>query len=115
MSRYGMPVHKFITKYQKREESPVVYKPHSDLQYPPISRNGRWKVFAQTSFTIQPRSSFTAILKIGVLIGRGMVFISLKQELKIKRCSLQDGVVAETVDDIIVTIQNNSDVCREYC
>jgi hypothetical protein len=39
-----------------------------------------------------------------------VVFISLKQELKIKRCSLQDGVVAESVDDIIVTIQNNSEV-----
>jgi hypothetical protein len=38
-----------------------------------------------------------------------MVFVSLKQTLKIKRCSLQDGVVSETVDDIIVTIQNNSD------
>ena len=37
------------------------------------------------------------------------MFVSLKQDLKIKRCSLQDGVVSETVDDIIVTIQNNSD------
>lgn len=105
-----MPMHKFITKYQRREESPVVYRPHSDLQYPPIARNGRWEIYAQASFTVQPRSSFTAILKFGVIIRRGMVFISLKQELKIKKCSLQDGVVAESVDDIIVTIQNNSDV-----
>ncbi len=104
-----MPVHKFIHKYQRREEPPVVYRPHSDLQYPAQPRNGRWEIYAQESFTIQPRASVTAILRFGVIIRRGMVFVSLKQDLKIKRCSLQDGVVSETVDDIIVTIQNNSD------
>ena len=109
MSRYGMPVHKFIHKCQRREEPPVVYRPQSDLQYPPQARNGRWEIYAQESSTIQPRSYVTAILKFGVLIRRGMVFVSLKQDLKIKRCSLQDGVVSETVSDIIVTIQNNSD------
>lgn len=106
----GMPIHKFIHKYQRPIELPVVYRPHTDLQHPPTARNGRWEVYAQESFTIQPRSSFTAILKFGVLIRRGMIFISLKQDLKIKRCSLQDGVVSESVDDIIVTIQNNSDI-----
>ena len=105
-----MPVHKFIHKHQRREESPVVYRPHSDLQYPPSARNGRWEIYAQESFTIQPRAPFTAILRFGVIIRRGMVLVSLKQDLKIKRCSLQDGVVSETVDDIIVTIQNNSDM-----
>jgi hypothetical protein len=86
-----------------------VCRPHSDLQYPAQPRNGRWEIYAQESFTIQPRASFTAILRFGVIIRRGIVFASLKQDLKIKRCSLQDGVVSETVDDIIVTIQNNSD------
>ena len=109
MSRHGMPIHKFITKYQRPPEAPVVYRPHQDLQHPAISRSGRWEIFAQETFTIQPRSSFTAILRFGVLIRRGMVFVSLKQYLKVKRCSLQDGVVSETVDDVIVTIQNNSD------
>jgi hypothetical protein len=39
------------------------------------------------------------------------MLVSLKQELKQKRCSLQDGIVApaEVIDDIIVTIQNNSE------
>ena len=110
MSRHGMPIHKFITRYHRPEEPPVVYRQHSDLQHLPQERNGRWEIFAQESFTIQPRSSFTAILRFGVLIRRGMVFVSLKQSLKEKRCSLQDGIVSETVDDIIVTIQNNSDV-----
>lgn len=110
MSRYGMPIHKFITKYLRLEEPPVVYGPHSDLQHPPCTGT-KWKmeIYAQESFAIQPRSSLTVNLRFGVLIRRGMVFVSLKQSLKIKRCSLQDGVVSETVDDIIVTIQNSSD------
>lgn len=109
MSRYGMPIHKFIHKYERQQEAPVVYRPHNDIEYPPTPRNGRWEVYAQEAFTIQPRASVTAILKFGVLVRRGMVFVSLKQDLKVKRLSLQDGVVSETVDDIIVTIQNNSD------
>jgi hypothetical protein len=40
---------------------------------------------------------------------RGLCLISLRQDLKLKRLSLQDGVVSEDVDDIIITIQNNSD------
>jgi hypothetical protein len=110
MSRYGMPIHKFITKRNRPDPPPVVYRPHEGLQYPPAPRPGRYEVFAQEQFTIQPRTSFTAILKFGVIIRSGMVFVSLRQDLKIKRLSLQDGVVSETVDDIIVTIQNNSDV-----
>ena len=39
----------------------------------------------------------------------GICLISLKQELKQRRCSLQDGVVSEDTDDIKITIQNNSD------
>lgn len=109
MSRYGMPIHKFIHKYERPPEDPVVYRPHSGLVYPPTARTGRWEVYAQEAFTIPPRTSFTAVLKFGVLVRRGMVFVSLKQDLKVKRLSLQDGVVSETVDDIIVTIQNNSD------
>ncbi len=109
MLRHGMPIHKFIRKYQRPPEAPVVYRPHQDLQYPAIPRSGKWEIFAQETFTIQPSSSFTAILRFGVLIRRGTVFVSLKQDLKVKRCSLQDGVVSETVDDVIITIQNNSD------
>lgn len=104
-----MPVHKFIHKYKRPIENPVVYRPHTNLQYPPSQRNGKWEIYAQELITIQPKSSFTAILKFGVHIRRGIVFVSLKQDLKIKRLSLQDGVVFESVDDIVVTIQNNSD------
>ena len=38
---------------------------------------------------------------------KGICLASLKQEIKEKKCSLQDGEIAST-EDIIVTIQNNS-------
>ena len=36
--------------------------------------------------------------------------MSVKQSLKEKRCSLQDGFVGEHVNDITITIQNNAAV-----
>ena len=47
MSRYGMPIHKFIHKYERPPEAPIVYRPHSDLQYPPTPRTGHYEVYAQ--------------------------------------------------------------------
>ena len=38
-----------------------------------------------------------------------MIFTSLKQELKQQGCSLQNETICESVSDIIMTIQNNSD------
>lgn len=40
---------------------------------------------------------------------RRMCLISLRKNIKEKRCSLQDGFVCEHVTDIIITVQNNSD------
>ena len=82
-----------------------------DVLHKPIRRKGglRWEIFAQQQISIQPGKTFTAALGFGVGMTRGMCLISLRQELKLKRCSLQDGTVPEDVADIIITIQNNSE------
>ena len=36
--------------------------------------------------------------------------MSLKQSLKEKRCSLHDEFIGESVNDIIIKIQNNAEV-----
>ena len=41
---------------------------------------------------------------------RGMIFTWFKQEVKQQGCSLLNEVIIESVSDIIITIQNNSDV-----
>jgi hypothetical protein len=101
-----MPVHKFITKHT---HDAVRWLP-GETTYSPIQIEGmKWEVFAQKLVTVQPKSSVTLGLGLGVLMTRGLCFISLRQDLKEKRCSLQDGAVSEDVDNIIITIQNNSD------
>jgi hypothetical protein len=101
-----MPVHKFITK---RASVQIKWLP-KEVSHTPTQLDGnRWEVFAQKVVTISHRSSVTLALGLGVSMARGMCFISLRQNLKEKRCSLQDGTVSEDVDNIIVTIQNNSD------
>src|ERR1700733_15963294 len=103
MSRYGMPVHKFIRKPEAyisvRTQPPTITWIPKTVQYSPIKQQGglRWELFAQEAITIEPRTSITIELDFGVQLTRGMCFISLRQNLKAKRCSLQDGAVSEDV------------------
>lgn len=109
-----MPVHKFITKPESRNvrtQPESVYWMPKEVTHKPMRQNGglRWEIFAQQLITIQPGGIFMAVLGFGVRMTRGVCLVSLRQELKQKRCSLQDGTISEDVDDIIITIQNNSD------
>lgn len=99
---YGFPY--------RSQETPFEYRPQSGLQYPAVARALKYEIFAQESFTIQPRSISIIALKFGVMIRLGIVLAALKHELKVKRLSMQNEAIAETTSDIIVTIQNNSDV-----
>jgi hypothetical protein len=102
-----MTIHKLIHKH---EHSAVKWLHHENYTHLAEQLHGKWEIFAQKCFTIQPKSRLTLSLGIGVQLMRGVCSVSLRQALKEKRCSLQDGFVAESVNDIIVTIHNNSDV-----
>jgi hypothetical protein len=112
MSRYGQPIHKFITKrnppirFRPRPDS-IVWRP-KEVKYGHIRYGLRWEVFAQRTITIQPNTSITLELGFGHSI-KGKCLVSLRQNIIAKGCSLQDGTVSEDVEDIIITIQNNSD------
>jgi hypothetical protein len=110
-----MPVHKFIRKQRGNvslQPDTVHWIPKEVVHEPIRQNNGlRWEIFAQQLISIPPGGKFTAVLGLGVRMTDGICLVSLKQELKQKRCSLQDGIVAlaEVIDDIIVTMQNNSE------
>src|SRR6218665_2602163 len=117
MSRYGMPIHKFI---RKRNPSSKIRTPfHNDIFWLPkevthkairrIVNRPRWEIFAQRAIEIQPRSSASNELGYGVRMTRGVCLVSLRQAIKEKGCSLQDGSISEDVEDIVITIQNNSE------
>jgi len=101
-----MPIHKFIHKY---EPAPISWHPHENLTYPAEQFRGNWETFSQEELTIQSMSIKTLRLGVGVQLTRGVCIVSLKQSLKEKRCSLHDGFIGESVNDIIINIQNNSD------
>ena len=109
MQRYSMPpIHKFIHKHKRPTPASVKWLPHENLAHPAKQLNGKWIISMQQSLTIKPKEALPIKLKIGLRLVQGVCSVSLKQSLKEKKCSLQDGIIAESVDDIIVTIQNNS-------
>lgn len=78
------------------------------VKYPPQKKSSKaWEVFAQILFIV-PASGLTKIqLQLGVSFARGMVLTSLKEDSKPKWCSLQYVTVGETIDNILLMIQNN--------
>ena len=111
------PLHKFGTKPTRQAEVrtqplQVHWKITRGVTHNPVRLLGgvRWEIFAQNVITIQPKTTTTLTLGLGVEMSAGLCLISLKQSIKEQRCSLQNEVVSDdVVDDIIVTIQNNSD------
>ena len=69
----------------------------------------RWEMFSQNDITLPPKGTITLELGFGVRMSRGVCLISLRQYIKEKRCSLQDGIVSEDVEDMVIIIQNHSD------
>lgn len=103
-----MPIHKFIHKY---EQPAVEWQPRENLAHPAAQcLRETFEIFSQEEIIIQPKFVKTLKLGIGVQLMRGVGIVSLKQSLKEKRCSLQDGFIGESVNDVIITIQNNADV-----
>ena len=108
-----MVVHKFGKSQPPpkvlRPTMTVQWKPRMDVKYPPTKRTpATWEIYTQERLTIPSRGAKRIFLSFGVAMSKGMVLVSLKQELKYKYLSIQNETVIEDVDDIIVMIQNNS-------
>jgi dUTPase len=112
-----MPLHKFGTKPPRREEVrtqpiSVFWKVLSYVTHQPKRLLGgvKFEIFAQNVIAIQPKATNTLTLGLGVEMTVGVCLISLRQSIKELKCGLQNKVVSDdVVNDIIVSIQNNSD------
>src|SRR6218665_3851347 len=103
MSRYGMPIHKFITK--RNPSSKIRTRFHNDIFWLPkdvthkairrIVNSQRWEIFAQRAIEIQPESLVLHELRFGVRMTRGVCLVSLRQVIKEKGCSLQNRSISE--------------------
>ena len=82
----------------------------TNVNHRPVKLSSRtWQVFCQESFVIAPKSTKTVQLPIGVELSDGVIMTSLPQDLKVKRCSLQNELTLDSVNNLFVIIQNNSD------
>ena len=83
----------------------------TNLENRPVKISSKtWRVFCQESFVIAPKTTKTVKLPIGVELSDGVILTSLAQDLKVKRCSLQNELTLSSVNNVVVTIQNNSDI-----
>ena len=110
-----MPVHKFGESSLNQRQiivpqpATIHWKPRMDVFYPPQKTSPvTWKVYSQVKLTIQPKEIKIIQLGVGVTMSKGLLLTYLVQDIKYKCCSLQNETVLESVDDIIITIQNNS-------
>jgi hypothetical protein len=107
-----MPVHKFIHKYPQPPSTPpvaVLWYPAEDVKYPAERDHTlKWKIFAQEDIIVQSHNVASIELKFGVEMSFGVIIVSLTQQLKRVKLSIQNESVVETADDIVISIQNNS-------
>jgi hypothetical protein len=105
-----MPVHKFIHKYpQPPPELPVTVLWYPAVKYPAEGdQTLKWKIFAQEDIIVQSHNAASIELRFGVEMQIGVIIVSLAQQLKKVKLSIQNEPVAETADDIMISIQNNS-------
>jgi hypothetical protein len=107
-----MPVHKFIHKYPQPPSTPpvaVLWYPSEDVKYPAErDHTYKWKIFAQEDIIVQLHNIASIELKFGVEMSFGVIIVSLTQQLKKVKLSIQNESVVETADGIVITIQNYS-------
>lgn len=107
-----MKVHKFGKKSVPLAEPSHPLTVHwipKEVRYKPVKRSLKtWEIFAQETLVIQPREIKTIELNFGVHVVAGVILISLKQEIKLRKCSIRNETVLESVDNILIILENHS-------
>ena len=108
-----MPIHKFVRKPVSRKTPQhlltVQWKPKGVMYKPEKQTPRSWKMFCQEQISIQPKETKLISLSFGVEMSEGMVFVSLKHDLKQQHCSIHNETILESLSDILITLQNNSE------
>ena len=67
-----------------------------------------WEIFSQQDIKLNPNEVKQIRLELGFMMSEGVVLAGLANSLKYKRCSLKNEVNLEDVEDIVITLMNNS-------
>ena len=102
-------INKFGRIPKKQQPPTIRWKPGNDIKYPSHKKTPvTWEIFTQAKISIQANGFKIIMIPFGFIMSEGAVIISLKQELKYRKCSIHNETILESVDHIIITIQNNS-------
>ena len=105
-----MNIHKLNTKTRKSKTCKTIkwLIPLDIRNYVKKIDTDTWGVYSRENIILQPKEVKPLMLGIGFIMSEGVVFTSLPNSLRIKRCSLQNEVNLENTTDIITAIANNS-------
>ena len=105
-----MNIHKLSTKTKQPKASKTI-KWIILLEIKNYVKNvnaNTWEIYSQEDIKIQPKEVKPLMLEVGFIKSVGIVFNSLPNSLRKKRCSLQNEVNLEDTINIMTTIANNS-------
>ena len=77
-----------------------------------------WEIFSQEGIKLDPKEVKQIRLGFRFKMSEGVVLAGLSNSLNYKRCSLQNEVSLEDMEDIMITLTNNSNeiiVLRTRC
>ena len=66
-----------------------------------------WEIFSQEDIKLDPKEVKQIRLGFGFMMSKGVVLVRFANSLKYKRCSLQNKVNLENVEDIEIILMNN--------
>ena len=104
-----MNIHKLNVKPKTIPPKTIQWRPLQKVKYPARKVNSMtWEIFSQEDIKLNPKEVKQIRLGIGFMMSEGVVLVALANSLKHKWCSLQNEVNLEDVEDIVITLTNNS-------
>ena len=93
----------------KIHQPPTIRWKPGDLKFPAHKKTPvKWEIFTQAKISVPANDFKIIMIPFGFTLIEGAVIIALKQELKYRKVSIHNETILESVDHIIITIQNNS-------
>ena len=104
-----MNIHKFNVKPKHKPHKTIKWIIPQNVKYPAKKVNSiTWEIFSQEDIKLQPKEVKQLKLGLGFMMSAGIVLAGLAIPLREKRCSIQNEVNLENINDTITTISNNS-------
>ena len=104
-----MNIHKFNVKPKTTLPKTIQWRPLQDVKYPARKVNPMTReIVSQQEIKLDPKEVKQMRLGFAFMMCEGVVLAALANSLKYKWCSLQNEVNIENVEDIMITLTNNS-------